>query len=66
MDFEEDSYKFLQCRELVKRPITGDAIVEIDFVLKDKVVFAIALRKSGELDLYWDMIKTGTPAKSKP
>jgi hypothetical protein len=65
IDFEEDTHKFLQCREIVKRLTHHDPIQYSDFVIKDGKVFAIALRQSGEFDLYYDMIKVQTPPRSK-
>lgn len=56
------NYQFFQIREVVRRDVRLDDIVKLSFIIDNKNMFyGIALRLSGEFDIYWNMNLIETP-----
>lgn len=57
-DFEKETFafSFKQCREVVPREIKLDPIYKVSYVIdRSNTFYGIALRESGQFDLYWNM-----------
>jgi hypothetical protein len=48
-------WEIVQSREVVQRSLFNDPIKKAHYVFTDRVNYSIALRKSGAIDLYWNM-----------
>ncbi|CDW84988.1 UNKNOWN [Stylonychia lemnae] len=56
--FPEKSYKFLQCGEIKPRSnFTFDPIKKVCMIFSKDILYAVSLRNSGQIDLYWNMIR---------
>jgi hypothetical protein len=57
-NFEKEGFTFMfkQCREVVQREVMLDPIYKVAYVIdKSNTFYGIALRESGNFDLYWNM-----------
>lgn len=55
-DKDNFKYSFKQCREVVPREVKVDPIIKVSYIIdKENIFYGIALRESGNFDLYWNM-----------
>jgi hypothetical protein len=63
---ETFEFKFVQKREIVLRDCRLDEIAKFVYIInKEREFFALALRQSGGVDLYWNMSLVDTPEDCK-